>query len=176
MKNQRGAVLILVALLLVVLFGMAALAIDVGYIYAARNELQNIADASALGAARRLGSIYGSMSYADQQNFVCDKSVLYAVAREVAMKNQAAGKAIDLLPADVFVGRWSEWKTLPAGTARTDESEPAHRCAGGRPTGHSGQRRGRARFSPRFWGSKRWMSPLPQPRRLPARVPPNRER
>jgi Flp pilus assembly protein TadG len=52
--NQRGAAAILVALVLVVLVGFTALAIDVGHLVVARNELQNAADAGALAGARFL--------------------------------------------------------------------------------------------------------------------------
>jgi Flp pilus assembly protein TadG len=49
--GQRGAVLIWFALLLPVLMGFAALAIDVALIYQTRIELQNAADAAALAGA-----------------------------------------------------------------------------------------------------------------------------
>ena len=52
--NQRGVTAILVALLLVVLVGFTALAIDIGHLVLARNELQNAADAGALAGARFL--------------------------------------------------------------------------------------------------------------------------
>jgi Flp pilus assembly protein TadG len=47
-------VAVLVALSLLVLMGFAALAIDVGYLKIARNELQTAADAAALAGARKL--------------------------------------------------------------------------------------------------------------------------
>ena len=119
-KNQKGATIVLVAISLVALVGFAALAIDVGYIYAARNELQNVADASALAAARRLGRDYQPISYDEQQAYVCDKTSLVAAAQEVALKNQAAGKSIVIDSDDVLVGKWSEWKALPAGTAKAE--------------------------------------------------------
>jgi hypothetical protein len=50
--NERGAVSVLVALLMVVLLGFAALAIDVGMLYAEKAQLQNGADAAALGIAQ----------------------------------------------------------------------------------------------------------------------------
>lgn len=52
--DERGAVVILVALLLGfgVLLGMAALVIDVGRLYQERAELQNGADAAAIGVAK----------------------------------------------------------------------------------------------------------------------------
>lgn len=49
---EDGAVAILIALLLVVLVGMAAMAIDVGAMHAERRELQNGADAAALAVAQ----------------------------------------------------------------------------------------------------------------------------
>jgi hypothetical protein len=49
--SQRGAVAILVALLLPALLGLMALAIDVGYVLARRNHMQVAADSAALLAA-----------------------------------------------------------------------------------------------------------------------------
>lgn len=51
--RNRGQVLVLFALALVVLIGMAALGIDVGYMYTVRHELQRCADAGALAGASR---------------------------------------------------------------------------------------------------------------------------
>ncbi|MGW8223175.1 MAG: pilus assembly protein TadG-related protein [Syntrophobacteria bacterium] len=54
LTNQQGATAIIVGLMLIVLVGFLALAIDVGYVYVAQNELQNAADAGALAGARFL--------------------------------------------------------------------------------------------------------------------------
>jgi Flp pilus assembly protein TadG len=52
MKTKKnGQVLVLFALLLFVLCGLAALGIDVGYLYSVRHELQRSADAGALAGA-----------------------------------------------------------------------------------------------------------------------------
>jgi hypothetical protein len=51
---QKGAVTVLVALLLPVLLGVGALAVDLAYLQVVRNELQNDADAAALAGARKL--------------------------------------------------------------------------------------------------------------------------
>jgi uncharacterized membrane protein len=50
LKKQKGAVAIKVAVMLVMLLSLAALAIDIGNLMVARNELQNAADAAALAA------------------------------------------------------------------------------------------------------------------------------
>ena len=55
-KAQRGAVTLLVALMIPVFLGIAALVIDVAYLQFVRNELQNDADAAALAGAKQLRS------------------------------------------------------------------------------------------------------------------------
>ncbi len=52
--GERGQVIVLIVLLLVVLLGMAALVIDVGYAYYAHRSLQASADAAALAGAQEL--------------------------------------------------------------------------------------------------------------------------
>ena len=53
-RRQSGAAAILVAFLMIVFLGIAALALDIGYLYVVRTELQNAADAAALAGAGRL--------------------------------------------------------------------------------------------------------------------------
>jgi Flp pilus assembly protein TadG len=54
LRRQSGAAAILVAFLMIVFLGIAALALDVGYLYVVRTELQNAADAAALAGAGHL--------------------------------------------------------------------------------------------------------------------------
>lgn len=116
-KNQRGAVSIIVAFLVFfILIGIMALAIDVGYFYTTKNELQNIADAAALAGAGKLGNIYTSMTLAEQDthDFEADRSAIVASAREVVRddesedsKNPAGGKdIIEILDTDIQIGNW----------------------------------------------------------------------
>jgi hypothetical protein len=53
-RDRSGTVAVIVALLLAVFLGLAALAIDIGHIMVVRNELQNAADAAALAGASYL--------------------------------------------------------------------------------------------------------------------------
>jgi hypothetical protein len=53
-ERQRGAILVMTVLFLVILLGFAALALDLGRLYVLRTEMQNAADASALAAAAEL--------------------------------------------------------------------------------------------------------------------------
>jgi hypothetical protein len=51
--NQKGAISVIVAILLVTLLGFVAIAVDVGVIYSERAQLQNGADASAIALAQK---------------------------------------------------------------------------------------------------------------------------
>ncbi len=52
--SQRGSVLVLVTLSMVVLLGMAGLALDMGHVYLMKTRLQNALDAAALSGAKTL--------------------------------------------------------------------------------------------------------------------------
>ena len=105
-KDQSGIIVVLVALTMTVLIGFAALAVDIGYTLTTKNELQNVADAAALAAARQLGVIYQGMSYDEQQNYVCDPQTIVDVATDVAAKNQAGGMNITIEADNVTIGDW----------------------------------------------------------------------
>ncbi|WP_265919217.1 pilus assembly protein TadG-related protein [Cupriavidus nantongensis] len=91
--RQRGAVAIIMGLVIVVLVGLVGLALDLGKLYVAKSELQNSADACALAAARDLtgatpltvseaaGITAGSRNQAlfqkEQVQLVASKSVTY---------------------------------------------------------------------------------------------------
>jgi Flp pilus assembly protein TadG len=53
-QEERGQVIVLMVLMLVVLLGFAALVVDVGYAYYAHRSLQSSADAAALAGAQEL--------------------------------------------------------------------------------------------------------------------------
>ena len=53
-QDERGQVIVLMVLMMVVLLGFAALVVDVGYAYYAHRSLQSSADAAALAGAQEL--------------------------------------------------------------------------------------------------------------------------
>lgn len=53
-SNSKGSILIVTALSMVVVAGIAGLAVDAGHMYVARNELRSFADSAALSAAMQL--------------------------------------------------------------------------------------------------------------------------
>ncbi len=130
-NGQRGAVAIMVALLLFSLIGIAALAVDVGHLMIARNELQNIADSAALAATRKLGVNYANLSYTEQQTYQCDPGEIISVVRDVASKNQVAGGSINILDSDVTIGTWdSKRKKLTPTNDHPDAVRVAARKGG----------------------------------------------
>ena len=86
-RRNRGQILVLFALALVVLIGMAALGIDVGYMYSVRHDLQRCADAGALAGASRFINAPGEMgTWADS-----------------AVQAEATARAIDYASKDNVV-------------------------------------------------------------------------
>lgn len=94
--GQRGAVAPLVALLLPVLIGVAALAVDLAHVYVVRNEMQNDADAAALAGAHALiDPVTGALRW--------DAAVTQA--QQTVRLNSAAGHAMS--DAAVATGYWN---------------------------------------------------------------------
>ena len=107
--NQEGVSAIILTLMLLVIFAMAALAIDIGYIAATRGELQNAADSAALAATNRLGDLYLSMTPGEQATYVLtsgDEAIIEGVATTVLSKNKAAYENIQINATDIDIGQW----------------------------------------------------------------------
>lgn len=90
-SDRRGAVLMIVAGSLVVLLGIAALAIDLGIMYTARSEAQRAADAGAHAGA-------GLLLYAPD-----DEDGARALARQYAEANAVRGVTLEVLDEDIDV-------------------------------------------------------------------------
>lgn len=69
LRKEKGVVLVLVALSLVVLMGMAGLAIDLSHAEVNKTRLQNLADAMALSAAISLNKEESSATIPDREAF-----------------------------------------------------------------------------------------------------------
>ena len=101
--EQRGTVIVYVGILILVLIGFAALAVDIGHLYVARNELQNAADAGALAGAQVL---YNADGTAVNPN--ANQTAL-AVATANLSQNSAVEVIANLLnnSGDIERGHWS---------------------------------------------------------------------
>ncbi|MGZ8944818.1 MAG: TadE/TadG family type IV pilus assembly protein [Methylococcaceae bacterium] len=69
LRKEKGSVLVLTALSLVVLIGVAALAIDLSHAYVNKTRLQNLADSLALSAAISLNKQESSTSIPDKEEY-----------------------------------------------------------------------------------------------------------
>ena len=99
-RQRPGSVLVAVVLMLPVLFGFAAMAVDVGYARMVREQLQVATDAAALAGTPLLDGTSKGLSSAR------------AAAVELAGRNIAAGTAVTLTGpsannGDVVTGVWS---------------------------------------------------------------------
>ena len=121
-KEDRGATALMVAVILVVLIGIAALAIDIGYAMLTRTQLQNVADSAALAATRNLGHIYEGLSVEDQRQFVATPQDLKPAANLIAQENEAGGSPIAINYDDIIVGRWNSVSRLLTPTMSTPDA------------------------------------------------------
>jgi Flp pilus assembly protein TadG len=112
-KRQAGTVLMMVVVAAVALFGVAALATDVGHVWAARSELQAAADSSALAAAANLVNAAGTS---------VTLPAATTNAQTYGLANQADQTAITILASDLTFGDWN-LQTAQLNTA-VDLSDP----------------------------------------------------
>jgi len=106
-NNQKGFSAVLIALMLPVLIGVSALAIDVGYMYTKQNELQHIADAAALAACGQLGEIYINKNYSLHGDTITstDTTAIEWAVRDVAVVNGTA-EQISIDSNDIIISNW----------------------------------------------------------------------
>lgn len=92
MRNQRGVTIPMLAVFMVVLFAMAALAIDLGVLYTARTSAQHAADAAALAGA-----------YTFLEPLAPQPDTAIDAAISVAAKNKVLGTSITIDSSNVNV-------------------------------------------------------------------------
>lgn len=111
-RGQRGATIVFVAIALVALLSFAALAVDLGYIYVVKNELQNAADSGALAGAQVLYNDAGTSVNAGAN----------AVAIQYAQSNRSEKVVVDV--ESVERGHWNfyDHPGLPARTFTPNDS------------------------------------------------------
>lgn len=92
-RDERGSVVVTVAIMIAVLLGVAALAVDTGYAYSVKTRLSATADAAALAAVSELP----------------DATAAQATALEYVEKNMpAAQNGTVLAAADIATGYWDK--------------------------------------------------------------------
>ncbi len=89
--NNKGFALVYIALMIVVLVAFVSLAVDLGYMYVAKGQLQNAADAAALAGATQLGTTVQKVK---------DEAIKFALT------NKAAGENVAITNNDITLGYW----------------------------------------------------------------------
>jgi len=100
---ERGAIAVLMALVLTVVMGFAAMAFDLSYVRLARFEMKNATDAAAHAAMYVLRATKGQPTSQSQAR---------TAAETIAGKNKVLGYAVTLTDSDVVFGTWD----FPGGT------------------------------------------------------------
>src|SRR5688572_15335679 len=100
-RSRRGNVLVMTALLMTTLIALLAFAIDLGYVYAVRSELQRSADAAAIAAAWDLIDKEGDPGTGTISGLTSTAS---STASQYAGLNHVANGAPALGSGDITVG------------------------------------------------------------------------
>lgn len=103
-KEERGFALVYIALMIVVLIGFVGLAVDMGYMFVTKGQLQNAADSGALAGVSQLSDVTAARQ----------------TAKQFAERNKAAGESVNVdlnvansANGDIVVGYWDKsTKTL----------------------------------------------------------------
>ena len=101
--GERGAITPILAACLAMGLGLLAMSLDLGQVFMAKNELQNIADAAALAGAKKLIQAKDPNN-PHQAAVYCDEAV--STAQAVAAENRSLGATMTVTGADVVMGRW----------------------------------------------------------------------
>ena len=113
-QSRKGTVAILSCFLMIIMLGMVAFAVDLGYMANSQSELQRTVDATALAACAQLqnGSTPGSSTSASS-----NVSTVSTVATTYAAANKVCGASPALGASDVVVGYMAN--PGPSGTIQT---------------------------------------------------------
>jgi Flp pilus assembly protein TadG len=128
-SQENGALVVIAALGITVLFGMAALALDIGHLLSVKNELQRAADAGALAGSRALSPYSGTLPNWSQGQ---------TTATQTTQNNKVDGTLVS--NCQVQAGYWSLTNKVLQSTGITSTSNdvPAIRVTAARASGQNG--------------------------------------
>ena len=90
-RNRKGAIAVMAAAVMIMIFAFVSFTIDVGYMNLVRTELQNAADSAVLAGTPELSESHAAVK---------------AMAIDVALKNTTGRSAVSLDPSDVVIGNF----------------------------------------------------------------------
>lgn len=104
-KEDSGSIAVVAALALTMLFGFAALALDIGHLLSMENELKRTADAGALAGARALWPATLPVIAATTPN--CANAQTTALSVATNSYNKVDGAGLPSVQVTVQTGRWN---------------------------------------------------------------------
>lgn len=107
-ERERGAVAVIVAILLVVLLGFAALAVDMGLLYSEKAQLQNGADAGALAIAQACAKEATSTNCTDPASLakgLADKNSLDGLSNVQSIALDVPNRKVTVTADPIEAGR-----------------------------------------------------------------------
>jgi Flp pilus assembly protein TadG len=119
-RDESGAIAILMSVFLPAFVGFATLAVDASYVYSAHNQLQNAADAAALAGNQYIGAYTGTSSApcsgsSASPETLATSTALCTYAEKLAAANMPSAQYGSILEgADIIVGTWSSAGTFTA--------------------------------------------------------------
>jgi hypothetical protein len=129
LRGERGSAVIYVALVLFLLLGMAALAVDTGYNRVVRGQLQNAADAAALAACNRFYDRTAPPDLGDPDSVCPDWSAASVEAANAIPINAADNNPLQ--SGTTWVGWWDivrplnpdQWASAPSSPTCTPPTQ-----------------------------------------------------
>lgn len=122
--RRRGAVAVMVLVILTVLVGFTALTVDVGAMYNVRGDLQGSADSAALAGAYAYTTddmMRVRMGTGGEDALAAVTALASSLAAEYAAKNHSFGASTsDMLQSDIVTG----WLNLSGGASETIHTNP----------------------------------------------------
>ena len=134
-NRKSGSVTIFLVVSMLGILGMGSLAIDIGYAYNVKLQLQNIADNAAQAAVIELATQLVAIDPVSQSTHVLTANETQNIkdaAQAIAMLHEAGSEQIVLDPADIEIGRWDYSTSTLSLTASAPNSVrlAAHRTSG----------------------------------------------
>ncbi len=111
-QGSEGTVMVMMALGLVAFLGLASLAVDMGNLYVAKNELQNVADAAALAGARQL--IDNSNGTAVVDSTAAQAAAMGVAQTQAQLSNQASLPDASRTDLSIAFGNWNIYAGSPS--------------------------------------------------------------
>lgn len=88
-RHRRGSVAVIYALVLIPIIGFAGLALDLSFAYTRRTEMQSVADAAAMAAARALNGTVAGIANAQTEARLIAQRNKYSFGRAVVWNDAA---------------------------------------------------------------------------------------